>query len=42
MLLGDADIEEAVGKFLREEIEAGAGGHRGGDGDDARILLAPP
>ena len=39
MLLGDADIEGALGKLLREQIEARARRHRGRDGDDAIVLL---
>ena len=38
MLLGDADVEGAVGKFLLEQVDAGARRHRRGDGDDLRIL----
>ena len=38
VLLGDADVEAAVGKFLGEQVEAGAGRHRGGDGDDLVVL----
>ena len=34
VLLGDADIEVAVGMMRPEEVEAGAVGHGGGDGDD--------
>jgi hypothetical protein len=34
VLLGDADVEEAVGERLGEPVEAGAGGHRGRDRDD--------
>ena len=40
VLLGDADVEGAVGKFLLELIDAGARRHRGGDGDDLRSLRA--
>ena len=39
VLFGDADIEVAFGMMRAEEIEAGAVGHRGGDGDDALILV---
>ena len=39
MLLGDADIEGALREGLLEQVDAGARRHRGGDGDDARILL---
>ena len=38
MLLGDADVESAVGEFLAEQVEAGAGRHRRGDGDDLVVL----
>ena len=38
VLLGDADVEAAVGKFLCEQIEPGARRHRGGDGDDLVVL----
>ena len=38
VLLGDADIESALGKFLLELVDAGARRHRRGDGDDLRIL----
>ena len=39
MLFGNADIEGALGKFLLEQVEAGAGRHRGGNRDDFRILF---
>ena len=39
VLLGDADVESAVGKGLGENIDAGARRHRRGDGDDAVVLL---
>ena len=39
VLLGDADVVEAVGKRLGEGVEAGARGHRGGDRDDALVAL---
>ncbi len=39
MLLGNADIEGAVGEFLAEQIEPGARGHCGCDGDDLGVLL---
>ena len=39
MLLGDADVEAALRECLLEQIEAGAGRHRGGDGDDLVVLL---
>ncbi len=39
VLLGDADVEAAVGKFLGEQVEAGARRHGGGDGDDLVVLL---
>ena len=38
VLLGDADVEGALGEFLAEQIEPGAGRHRGGDGDDLVVL----
>ena len=38
VLLGDADVEAAVGKFLGEQVEAGARRHRRGDGDDLVVL----
>ncbi len=38
MLLGDAHVDEAVRELGLEEMEAGAGGHSGGDGHDAPIL----
>ena len=38
VLLGDADIEAAVGKFLLEQIEPRARRHRRGDGDDLVVL----
>ncbi len=34
VLLGDADIEAAVGKALAEQVQPGAGRHRRGDRDD--------
>ena len=39
VLLGDADVECAIGEFLAEEIEAGAVRHGRRDGDDALVLL---
>ena len=39
MLLGNADIEGAVGESLAEDIDAGAARHRRGDGDDLVVLL---
>ena len=39
VLLGDADVEGAIGKCLGENIDAGARRHRRGDGDDAVVLL---
>ena len=38
VLLGDADVEAAVGEFLGEQVEPGAGRHRRGDGDDLVVL----
>ena len=40
VLLGDADVEGAVGKRLAEDIDAGARRHRGGDRDDASSFRA--
>ncbi len=37
MLLGDADVEGAVGEFLAEHVEPRARGHGGVDGDDLRV-----
>ena len=39
VLLGDADIEGALRERLLEQVEAGAGRHGGGDGDDLVVLL---
>ena len=39
VLLGDADVEGALGKALAEHVEAGARRHGGGDGDDLVVLL---
>ena len=39
MLFGDAHIEGAIGTALLEQVEAGARGHRGRDGDDPGIDL---
>ena len=36
LLLGDADVEVAVRHRLLQDVQAGAGVHRGGDPDDAR------
>ncbi len=38
VLLGDADVEGAVRERLAEQVEPGAGRHRGGDGDDLVVL----
>ena len=38
MLLRDADVVGAFRKGLLEEVDAGAGRHRGGDADDAVVL----
>ncbi len=38
VLLGDADIEGALGELLLELVEPGAGRHRRGDGDDPVVL----
>ena len=40
LLLGDADVEIAVGHRLLQDREAGAGVHRGSDADDALVALA--
>jgi hypothetical protein len=37
VLLGDADVEVAVGMLRAEEIERGAVRHRAGDRDDLRV-----
>ena len=42
MLLGDADVERAIGEGLGEAVDAGAGRHGGGDRDDGRIALRLP
>ena len=42
MLLGDADVEGALGEGLVEDVDAGAGRHRGGDADDLVVLLRLP
>ena len=39
MLLGDADVEVAFGMMRLEEVEAGAVGHGGGDGDDVLVFV---
>ena len=39
VLLGDADVEEALGQRLLQLVERGALGHRGGDADDRRVAL---
>src|SRR5215471_20955493 len=38
MLLGDADIECAVRKYLAKQIKPSARWHRPGDGDDLVVL----
>ncbi len=38
VLLGDADVEEALREFLGEQIEPGARRHRRGDGEDMIVL----
>ena len=38
VLLGDADVESALRKFLLEQVDAGARRHRRGDGDDLVVL----
>ena len=42
VLLGDADIEGALGELLAEQVEPGARRHRRGDGDDLVVLLRLP
>ena len=42
VLLGDADVEGALGEYLLEQVDAGARWHRGGDADDLVVLRAPP
>ena len=42
MLLGDADVEGAVGEGLVENVDAGSRRHRRGDADDLLVLLALP
>jgi hypothetical protein len=39
VLLGDADVETTIGKFLGEEIKPGSRRHRGRDGHDLVVLL---
>ena len=39
MLFGDADVETALRKAFREQVQPGAIGHRGGDGDDLVVML---
>ena len=39
VLLGDADVEEAVGETLLERQQSGRAGHRRGDRDDALVVL---
>ena len=40
VLLGDADVDEAVGEALLEREQAGGAGHGGGDGDQLGAGLA--
>ena len=42
VLLGDADIEGAVGEGLVEDVDPGARRHRRGDADDLVVLLRLP
>ena len=42
VLLGDADVEDALGKALCETVEAGARRHCGGDRDDLVVAPRPP
>ena len=39
VLLGDADVEEAVGEALAERQQAGRAGHGRGDGDELGVRL---
>ena len=39
VLLGDADVEHAVGVLLGELVQAGRAQHRGGDADDRRVAV---
>ena len=39
VLLGDADVIDPLGEALGHQVNAGAGRHGGGDGDDAVVLL---
>ena len=39
VLLGDADVEEAIGEVLLERQQPGRAGHRRRDGDDPRVEL---
>ena len=42
VLLGDADVEEAVGEALLEGQQAGRVGHGGGDGHELGPVPRPP
>ena len=42
VLLGDADVEAALGEGLGEQVEPGAGRHRRGDRDDPSSAVPPP
>ncbi len=39
VLLGNADVEGAIGKCFGKDVDAGARRHRRGDGDDAVVFL---
>ena len=39
MLLGDADVETAVGEALGKQVEAGSVRHGGGDGGNLVVCL---
>ena len=39
MLFGDANVEILIGQGLLEQVEAGAGGHGGGNAHHCRVLL---
>src|SRR6476646_1306244 len=39
MLFGNADVERALREGLVEDVDTGAGRHRGGDADDLVVLL---
>ena len=39
VLLGDADVEDAVGVLLGEAVQSGGPQHRGGDADELRVAI---